>query len=1603
MIFKTFDSDIDKISAKWGIFGKSFNDIGNTIVGRIKDIINGFQATDDLLGSFKNTDSIWKRLYPSKETIQSQMIDIETLFPKQTDEYFSSLLNGLTQQQNLIDKTKGSWSDYFNNLGEGEKWQVEFIQNTDLQKASLDDVKKSYNSARDAAIAHNNALKQQTLGAKAAKIAMNALVMVGNMLATYVITKLITAYSDYKKKLHDVAQEMSIQAKESADYVDSLIELKAELNNGTKSTDELTSAFKAQLETMGYTESEIENLIGEYGNLSKAIDEATRKALEQAATAAYTDVASSGKALTVDSYGGIFSDILIEDLKTGVDELDSEIENILSKVANKTAQSGTAWISKDNSAEGLYEYYNALTEVSRLIQETAQRTDNSSLLDLGFFNKSMFSEVTNAIDMLKDSAESYGDAVERKNKIDAQLNLADYLKTTDINSQESFNKYIEGIKNSTEYSEKYKEVLIEVANKAFPQFTKKLVEMSVQSSDTIENSKSKMIDLINSMSDGFDVLDKIYADVVDGGSFDFTNLDSKKFEDAFSGLKDEYIAFIEAVSGSPNDINACQEAFDDLVTAFINQKGILSNLTDENLNLTVSMLKNMGVANAEELVMSSLNSVFGDYEQVKREAANAGIDLLNATDAEINGLIQEKLVSEETAQALFRYQLQKKLSNENAINTAADCEALIALAKQCQVTGENLELLTKLRNSYNVINSDMWGEETKALAIKEAQKIKDQLLNLNVSASNKATISKPKYTGGTDTAKAKEAQKKAKETFDYFERRIEVLNQSISKLEAGMENVLGADAKNTLLSAQIGIVDEEIRNYTNALGMYQQKADEALSKVDASLRDKIVNGAIEVQDFIGENSDDVVEAMNNYKKWADKISDCSVKLEELKSKIRQLELQKFNNIMEDFNNQFDIYENSNDLISKQISLLEEAGELIGESYYTKQIEQSQKQLNILEAEKKRLVDQLNDSITSGRIQQGTDEWLEMTSTLTDVEGKIIDCKKSVEEFNNELLDLNWKIFERVQTEFGNISTELENLVSLFDDFNDIKVSDGKGTWTKEAIATLGLYAQQYELARYQVAQYSDAIEKLKEDYLAGKYSATEYMDKLAELSQGQWDAVNSAHSLEDAILSLNETRINEEIEGIEKEIDAFKESIDAQLELIEETEKLNDKRKTLAEKSKSVANIEKQLAAMANDNTAATIAKRKKLEEELANAKQDLADTEHDYSIESQKDALNKQYEDYEKSKNDEIENLKLNLENKEQLISDSLEIVKQNTDMIGQQIALIAQEHGITVSNAVITPWTQGENAIASYGETLSIQSSAFIGNLMGVENEVYNLQTEANTASVAISNMFGQRADTLNSELVASYVAEDNLNTMTGILQNSLINTLEGGYNVSGITSAMGAIASSADSVAEAANRAAQALAEMLGAQERRLSVETSIGKNGTKYNVKDIYSGEVLGSFDNYKAAEDYWKKNKATSQVVMPKKGQVLAYAKGGLVTKKDNGSFDPIAKAVGEDTMVAVKHGEGIFTPLQTEGLMNLAPFLDKVQSNFGISNFGVKNNIPDVVQKQQPNVTLHYDKMFEFNGDFNNSEQLLGQMQKVANKVTKGILDDINRDFRLRH
>ena len=192
MIFKTFNSDIDKISSKWGMFEKSFNDIGTAIIGRINDINKAFQATNgDLIGSLKDSDSIWKRLFPSKESIKEKLIDVDSLIPEIDKETFDfdHWINELNDTDKQVKNGTKSWQDYSNGLKDNEKWIAKWGQETEGQIRTQKDLINANKKAREAAIAHNNALKEQTLGAKAATVATTALSVALNMVAMWAITK----------------------------------------------------------------------------------------------------------------------------------------------------------------------------------------------------------------------------------------------------------------------------------------------------------------------------------------------------------------------------------------------------------------------------------------------------------------------------------------------------------------------------------------------------------------------------------------------------------------------------------------------------------------------------------------------------------------------------------------------------------------------------------------------------------------------------------------------------------------------------------------------------------------------------------------------------------------------------------------------------------------------------------------------------------------------------------------------------------------------------------------------------------------------------------------------------------------------------------------------------------------------------------------------------------------------------------------------------------------------------------------------------------------------------------------------------------------------
>lgn len=1235
----------------------------------------------------------------------------------------------------------------------------------------------------------------------------------------------------------------------------------------------------------------------------------------------------------------------------------------------------SAYIREDEELQAAIDKY---YEMRDAIASLNDELDNDNIKEVEYakrkeeLEKIMDSARNRAAEMNK-AVEIEADGYKNAQEAGSELNETEKQNLAILESAKSvYNSFLQDLQGTSsatkELGDSISELEDSINNSSL--FADEKTSKSIDSYQSSIKSLEQSLESISSLSSG-DIIDLMQ----EFSSFDWESygvsgtkgvgdLDSA-LRDLVKSQKDSIVETLRLADASPELI----ETFEQIANSAIHATDGISSTTKELSS----------IATAYKTVQGALE----DYATTGSMSISNVTAMLDLSDAYLSALVDENgqlVFNENTYRELIEARLDEAeaKATQQALN---DIESINSESSAIEyLTNNNYSLSDSLYETANAYGSvelaarkarnAMGVTDNQKSAIDGIYKAYNARMAVITAArksinDNVAQTLNPK-TSSSSSNKKSGSEDTYKEVVDFFERRVKTINDANESLDKTIANVVGSYAKNGLVSGEILNSQEMFRNYSAAVAMYSQKAGEALAKLPSDVAAKVQSGSVSLTDYIGKGNEDVVKAIQEYEKWADKVTDCKQQLEELKATIRKLELDKFNNILDDFTEQFDLRQGANDLIEKQIALLKEAGEFVGESFYTTQIEQSQKQLDILEKEKDALLSQFKESISSGSIQKGTEEWLKMVESLNDVDGKILDCKKSIEEMDNAILELHTEIFDRIQKQFGNIFDEADNLIGILE---SDKVTNN-GLWSDSALAQLGLLAEQLELGQYQVEQYNQEIELLNKAYEDGRYSATEYVDKLADLTDKQWDAVNATENVKDAIVNLNNTRVNEIIDGINEEISAYKDLTDAEISALDAEKELHDYEKSISEKTKNIASLERQIASMQNDDTAATIAKRLKLEEQLADAKSDLEESEYEHSIQAQKDALSKQYEDFESEKQKEIDGLNLSLENREKLIFDSLESVRKNSETIGQEIAQVAIEHGVTVSNALISAWNKGENAIASYGTVLSSKSSAFIGNVANVEQSVFELQLQANETADNIAYMFGTKADNLVNELVNSYMGEANLNAMTSSLHDNLVNTLSGGYNINSIVNALSSVEDGINRVAESATNAANEIGK-LGLEYIRTNVSSNQMDPHFLYN----NSANPYSLPDGYKTREELWKTI-----------GAKYHYASGtrnaqpGLRVVDEKGAELKLRRITSGNYEFG-NAGDQIFTKAATDNLFDW--------SKYNPSNF---------IKDKSQGISVNYGSLITVQGDVNNSN--IRQIEAAVQQGIDRFSDKLNRDWR---
>ena len=598
------------------------------------------------------------------------------------------------------------------------------------------------------------------------------------------------------------------------------------------------------------------------------------------------------------------------------------------------------------------------------------------------------------------------------------------------------------------------------------------------------------------------------------------------------------------------------------------------------------------------------------------------------------------------------------------------------------------------------------------------------------------------------------------EVFDWIEVRLEEIEEKLGLFGAALENAVSYLDKNSIIDKMIDTNQVKLKNLNAGYQKYSDYAAGLLTKIPEKYREAAQNGAIAIEEFIGEADEITLEAINNYREWAQKAADVKQQLEETITEIRDLAIQAISNIHDAQSIRVDVENSQTEKLQNAVDYWKTKGEIPSALYYgtnggdaassTGMFENSYKEIEYWSKALAGMQAELNEAVQKGQIEVGSIEWYEQIDQLYQVQSEIDQAKTEIEEFQNSINDLYWDNFDELISRLEYTENDTQNLIDVMSEADKVIKPEGKtlegGTvkfwtadeveWTKEGVASMGLYAQQMEIAEAKTEQYAKAIDDLTADYEAGLYSENEYLEKLNELKDGQYDSIKSYQDAKDAIVDLNKERTDAVKEGIELEIDALSELIEKKKEELSADKDLYDFHKSTMSQSKEIADIQRKLAAMAGDNSASAMAQKRQLEAELAEAQAELQDSYLDRSVENQQTALDKELEDFKTEKEAEIVALDEWLTNVEAVITESLGVVQANAEQIGQTLTEKAEEYNLTVSEAVMSPWNDGALAISEYTTKFGDSMSSTTDQLDGIKakwQEVIDKMNEAAATDIA------------------------------------------------------------------------------------------------------------------------------------------------------------------------------------------------------------------------------------------------------------------------------
>lgn len=667
---------------------------------------------------------------------------------------------------------------------------------------------------------------------------------------------------------------------------------------------------------------------------------------------------------------------------------------------------------------------------------------------------------------------------------------------------------------------------------------------------------------LSEMKSAFSQFESIYEDIHNSTFVASDAIES--LNDAFGDLElgdgtKALQEFKDILTTMPDDIDAQQAALNKLATVYLDNSDLLKNLNEENKEYTIRQLEAIGVTNAREVVEDRLNRTEEDLSKsenvlnilsditankqanvadetqraayAKRASEIASTDLENATIDEIAQLIAEAKDANIDATALANLAAEKIASNKSVITTDGDVHNLAALADQLTGTNTNAALYAKMMDYI----SKGWYPAAAALESQIKQNSIAAQLNAgakpNTVISYSAPSTKDSSGGGSGSD---DSADEFEETIDWVEVKIQRLEEEISRLDKTVGNTYtNWINRNTALAQQIADTTEEIGLQQLSYERYMKEAN----SVDLSeeYKSKVRSGSLDIETITDQ---DLRDKITKYQEWYNKAVACSDAIQDLTINLGELAKTKFDNVKKEYDDFMDTVSAYADIVDARISNVEERGYFVDKSYYEKLQQYEQKNNQELNKEYAAIQKKLEEAISSGAIEEGSEAWREMHNEILGVEKAIVDSDTELVELSNTIRQLEWDYFDYGLDRMKRIADEAEFINGLFKENN--KYTDN-GYLTEQGWGSAGMIGIRYDTYMKAAVEYAKEREKIETE-LANDKNNKDLIARYEELVDAQQDAIKSAEQEKEAMKSLVQEGINRHLEALSELIDKYKEA-----------------------------------------------------------------------------------------------------------------------------------------------------------------------------------------------------------------------------------------------------------------------------------------------------------------------------------------------------------------------------------------------------------------------------------------------------------------------------